>query len=50
MNIEFESLDEASHHLYLLGESGPIRCLVDGSIWEVWQDGRSTLVGECPAV
>ncbi len=41
---EFQSLDEASHHLYLRGLPGPIRCRVDGSTWDVWQDGRSVLV------
>lgn len=47
---EFQSLDEASHHLYLRGEPGPIRCRVDGSTWDVWQDGRSSLVRECETV
>lgn len=41
---EFESLDEAAHHLYLAGEVGPILCCVDGSSWLAWQDGRSELV------
>lgn len=38
---EFESLDEATHHLYLEGQDGPVRCQVDGCLWEVWQDGRA---------
>lgn len=50
MPMEFQSLDEASHHLYLRGLPGPIRCRVDGSTWDVWQDGRSALVIECEAV
>lgn|GEM_PF-463978 len=41
---KFISLDEATHHLYLEGKEGPIRCQVDGSVWEVWQDGRSRWV------
>lgn len=44
---KFLSLDEATHHLYLEGKEGPIRCQVDGSLWEVWQDGRSRWVGNC---
>lgn len=47
---EFKSLDEASHNLYLRALPGPIRCRVDGSIWDVWQDGRSELVRESDAV
>jgi len=50
MPLEFQSLDEASHHLYLGGHPGPIRCRVDGSTWDVWQDGRSALVSESDAV
>lgn len=50
MTPDFESLDEASHDLYLRGQPGPIRCRVDGSIWDVWQDGRSALVGEIEVV
>ncbi|MCS4231379.1 hypothetical protein EDF77_1909 [Stenotrophomonas maltophilia] len=41
---EFESLDEATHHLYLAGDAGPILCRVDGSRWLAWKDGRSKLV------
>lgn len=37
----FLSLDEATHHLYLEGKEGPVRCQVDGCLWEVWQDGRA---------
>jgi len=44
---KFLSLDEATHHLYLEGKEGPIRCQVDGSLWEVWQDGRSRWVSNC---
>jgi len=44
MISEFLSLDEATHHLYLEGREGPIRCLVDGSVWDVWRDGRSRWV------
>jgi hypothetical protein len=42
----FESLDEATHHLYLAGEAGPILCRVDGSSWLAWQDGRSKLIAD----
>lgn len=44
---KFPSLDEATHHLYLEGREGPIRCHVDGSVWDVWQDGRSRWVSNC---
>ena len=30
---KFLSLDEATHHLYLEGKEGPIRCQVDGSLF-----------------
>ncbi len=43
----FLSLDEATHYLYLEGKEGPIRCQVDGSLWEVWRDGRSRRVSNC---
>ncbi|WP_180845904.1 hypothetical protein [Stenotrophomonas maltophilia] len=43
----FLSLDEATHHLYLEENEGPIRCHVDGSLWEVWQDGRSRWLSNC---
>lgn len=46
---DFASLDEATHHLYLEGKVGPIRCRVDGSLWDVWLDGRSAWVAECGA-
>lgn len=45
----FASLDEASHHLYLADEAGPILCVVDGSTWKVWRDGSSLLVSETVA-
>jgi len=41
---KFHSLDEATHHLYLEGKEDPIWCHVDGSLWEVWRDGRSRWV------
>jgi len=44
---EFPSLDEAAHHLYLEGRAGPIRCRVDGSLWDVWIDGQSKWVADC---
>lgn len=46
---EFPSLDEAAHHLYLEGRAGPIRCRVDGSLWDVWIDGQSKWVADCGA-
>lgn len=50
MNPKFLSLDEATHHLYLEGQEGPIRCQVDGSLWEVWRDGRSRWIRNCEVV
>ena len=46
---QFESLDEATHYLYLDGQEGPIRCRVDDALWDVWADGRSAQVLEGPA-
>ncbi|WP_158003727.1 hypothetical protein [Stenotrophomonas geniculata] len=41
---DFASLDEAAHYLYLAEKPGPVRCRVDGSVWDVWRDGRSVFV------
>ncbi|MBA0223209.1 hypothetical protein D7U74_16815 [Stenotrophomonas maltophilia] len=38
---DFQSLDEAARHLRLEGKKGPVRCRVNGNVWEVWQDGRA---------
>lgn len=45
----FDSLDEASHHLYLADDTGPILCEVDDCTWKVWRDGSSQLVPESVA-